>query len=115
MTSGSIDRRLFIKLGTVSTLAAGLGVAAWRKAFSANAVVGPSPYGALGAPDANGVALPAGFNARLLATTGQTVAGTTYPWHGQPDGGACFEDPWAAGGSTCRTPSSTAATAARAR
>ena len=84
---------MFIKLGTVSTLAAGLGVAGWRRAFSANAVVGPSPYGPLGAPDANGVALPAGFNARLLATTGQTVSGTTYPWHGQPDGGACFEDP----------------------
>ena len=93
MSSGSVDRRLFIKLGTVSTLAAGLGIAGWRRAFSANAVVGPSPYGPLGSPDANGVALPAGFSARLLATTGQTVAGTTYPWHGQPDGGSCFADP----------------------
>ncbi len=93
MSSGPVDRRLFIKLGTVSTLAAGLGIAGWRKAFSANAVVGPSPYGPLGSPDANGVALPAGFSARLLATTGQTVAGTTYPWHGEPDGGSCFADP----------------------
>ena len=93
MFSGLVDRRLFIKLGTVSTLAAGLGIAGWRRAFSANAVVGPSPYGPLGSPDANGVALPAGFSARLLATTGQTVAGTTYPWHGQPDGGSCFADP----------------------
>src|SRR5688500_20335734 len=93
MSSGPVDRRLFIKLGTVSTLAAGLGVAGWRKAFSANAVVGPSPYGPLGSPDANGVALPAGFSARLLATTGQTVAGTTYPWHGETAGGSCFSDP----------------------
>lgn len=93
MCSGFVDRRLFIKLGTVSTLAAGLGIAGWRRAFSANTVVGPSPYGPLGSPDANGVALPAGFSARLLATTGQTVAGTTYPWHGQPDGGSCFADP----------------------
>jgi len=93
MSSGPVDRRLFIKLGTVSTLAAGLGVAGWRKAFSANAVVGPSPYGPLGAADENGVALPAGFSARLLATTGKTVAGTTYRWHGEPDGGACFAEP----------------------
>jgi secreted PhoX family phosphatase len=91
MSAGSIDRRLFIKLGTASTLVAGLGVAGWRRAFSAT-VIGPSPYGALGAPDANGVALPAGFTARLLATTGHTVTGTTYAWHGEPDGGSCFVD-----------------------
>jgi secreted PhoX family phosphatase len=93
MSSDSIDRRLFIRLGTAATLAAGLGIAGWRKAFAISAVVGPSPYGALGAPDANGVALPVGFRARLLATTGQAVAGTTYRWHGEPDGGSCFADP----------------------
>jgi secreted PhoX family phosphatase len=53
-------------------------------------VVGESPYGALGAPDAHGVALPNGFAARLLATTDSVVAGTAYTWHGQPDGGSCF-------------------------
>ena len=97
MSAGSIDRRLFIKLGTASTLVAGLGVSTWRKTFAANAVVGPSPYGPLGAPDANGVALPAGFTARLLATTGQVVPGTTYTWHGEPDGGSCFENPTGGG------------------
>src|SRR5262245_43386616 len=91
MSERSIDRRLFIKLGAASSLAAGLGVAGWRRAF-ADTVVGPSPYGPLGAPDANGVALPAGFSARLLATTGQAVAGTSYAWHGEPDGGSCFVD-----------------------
>src|SRR4026207_1615336 len=93
MCSGFVDRRLFISLGPASTLAAGLGIAGWRRAFSANTVVGPSPYGPLGPPGATGVALRAGLRARLLATTGQTVAGTTYPWHGQPDGGSCFADP----------------------
>ena len=93
MSVASLDRRHFIKLGTASALAAGLGLPTWRKAFSANAVIGPSPYGALGLPDANGVSLPAGFTARLLATTGQTVVGTTYAWHGEPDGGSCFADP----------------------
>lgn len=77
-------------MGTASMIAAGLGAAAWRRALGASAVIGDSPYGALGAPDAHGVAVPAGFATRLLGTTGRTVAGTRYLWHGQPDGGACF-------------------------
>ena len=71
-------------------MAAGLGEAAWRKALGATAVIGESPYGAPGAPDLNGVAVPAGFSTRLLATTGTVVAGTEYSWHGQPDGASCF-------------------------
>jgi secreted PhoX family phosphatase len=71
-------------------MAAGLGEAAWRKALGATAVIGDSPYGAPGAPDLNGVAVPAGFSTRLLATTGSVVAGTEYSWHGQPDGASCF-------------------------
>jgi secreted PhoX family phosphatase len=71
-------------------MAAGLGEAAWRKALGATAVIGESPYGAPGAPDLNGVAVPAGFSTRLLATTGSVVAGTEYSWHGQPDGASCF-------------------------
>lgn len=31
-----------------------------------------------------------GFSGRRIATTGQVVPGTSYPWHTDPDGGACF-------------------------
>ncbi len=83
------SRRTLLKTGA----AAGLVLANWRRAFAAGSVVGPSPYGPLGAPDANGVRLPAGFTARLLARTGELVTGTNYVWHGQPDGGATYATP----------------------
>ena len=51
---------------------------------------------ALRDPDANGLRLPAGFKSRVIATTGEVVAGTTHTWHTAPDGGACF--PLADGG-----------------
>jgi secreted PhoX family phosphatase len=46
--------------------------------------------GPLGAADANGVRVPAGFTARILATSGEDVPGTTYEWHDFPDGGRTF-------------------------
>jgi secreted PhoX family phosphatase len=55
------------------------------------AAAGPSPYGELGAPDADGLCLPAGFTARVVARSGTAVAG--YVWHRAPDGGACFPRP----------------------
>jgi secreted PhoX family phosphatase len=73
--------------------AASLSLAGWTRSLHASAVVGDSPYGPLGAPDANGVALPAGFSARLIAVSQQVVAGTGHLWHGAPDGGACFATP----------------------
>ena len=51
---------------------------------------------ALAEPDANGLRLQTGFTSRIIATTGQVVAGTTHVWHTAPDGGACF--PLADGG-----------------
>ena len=67
------------------------GLARVRRAgFRQAATVG---YGPLGAPDANGVRLPQGFSARLLAHTGRPVAGTGYVWHGEPDGAATFAIP----------------------
>ncbi len=89
----NLPRRSFLQLGAVSALSVGLGIAGWRSAFAAPAALGVSPYGPLGNPDANGVALPAGFSAALLATSGQRVANTAYEWHGQPDGGATFVTP----------------------
>jgi secreted PhoX family phosphatase len=46
--------------------------------------------GPLGEPDANGVRVPEGFQSRILARSGELVAGTPYTWHGSPDGGATF-------------------------
>lgn len=46
--------------------------------------------GALGAADANGVRLPAGFTSRVLATSRAVVPGTSHEWHPYPDGGATF-------------------------
>jgi secreted PhoX family phosphatase len=87
------SRRDFLvrSLGAAATL--GMTPAVFRNAFAGPAIVGDSPYGSLGAPDANGVRLPPGFSARLIGTTGEVVAGTQYVWHGQPDGGATFAVP----------------------
>ncbi len=53
--------------------------------------------GPLGNPDANGVRLPSGFTARIVATAGEKpVATSDYVWHGAPDGGATY--PTADGG-----------------
>jgi uncharacterized protein len=42
-------------------------------------------------PDANGVMLPRGFSARVVARSSQpAAAGSAYLWHGAPDGGAAF-------------------------
>lgn len=50
-------------------------------------------FGPLRPPDANGLRLPSGFTSRVIATTGQTVPGTGYVWHPNPDGGATFAQP----------------------
>jgi uncharacterized protein len=67
-----------------------LGPAFWERALHARARAAASSYGALGAPDANGLRLPRGFTSRLIARSNQPVPGTTYPWHIFPDGQATF-------------------------
>ena len=62
---------------------------AWPRLLGATAT-GEGPYGPLQPADANGLQLPAGFSSRVVATTGQVVAGTSYAWHTAPDGGATF-------------------------
>ena len=66
-----------------------LGPAFWQ-ALAAPAPVGPSPYGPLGPPDANGIRLPAGFRSRVVARGGQPVTGTTHIWHIFSDGASTF-------------------------
>lgn len=47
--------------------------------------------GPLGEPDANGVRLPAGFQARIVARSGsKPLPDKSYVWHVAPDGGATF-------------------------
>ena len=83
-----MDRRNFLKL----TVGAGAGLAGLRYLGGAlpSAHAATGPYGALQPSNANGIQLPAGFTSRVVATSGSVVPGTSYSWHGAPDGGACF-------------------------
>ncbi|MEW6167471.1 MAG: alkaline phosphatase PhoX, partial [Pseudomonadota bacterium] len=73
----------------------GLGHAFWQRAYAAPAQAGPSPYGELVGPDANGLYLPPGFSARRIAQAYAPVplangGVSEYIWHRAPDGGAVF-------------------------
>ena len=81
-------RRTLLKAGLASAGAYALGPAFWRQVYSAPAVPGPGPYGALLPPDANGVMLPPGFTSKILAEGMRQVPGTSYIWHASPDGAA---------------------------
>lgn len=88
-----MERRSFLRGAVIGTSAAAFGGSLWSgAAHAAPAQPGAGPYGALGAADANGILLPAGFSSRVIARSGQAVAGTSYTWHNAPDGGACFAD-----------------------
>ncbi|GAA2524054.1 MULTISPECIES: alkaline phosphatase PhoX [Streptomyces] len=88
-----MERRTFLRATAVGGTSAVLGGTLWRgAAHAAPAQPGTGPYGPLGAPDANGIRLPAGFTSRVIARSGQRVAGTSYTWHNAPDGGACYAD-----------------------
>ncbi|MFC5287238.1 alkaline phosphatase PhoX [Actinokineospora guangxiensis] len=87
-----MERRGFLRVAVVGGAAAAFGGASWGQAFAAGAQPGASPYGGLLAADGNGIRLPAGFTSRVVARSGQKVAGTNYTWHPAPDGGACFAD-----------------------
>ncbi|MEV2199232.1 alkaline phosphatase PhoX [Streptomyces fradiae] len=88
-----MERRGFLRGAVAGGAAAAFGYTLMRgAAYAAPAQPGPGPYGALGTADANGLQLPAGFTSRVVARSGQRVAGTSYVWHSAPDGGACFAD-----------------------
>lgn len=58
---------------------------------SAGPVSNIGSLGPLGEPDANGLRLPPGFSARVLARSREAVLpGGSYRWHLAPDGGATF-------------------------
>jgi hypothetical protein len=60
-------------------------------AMGAPAVIGAGPYGPLGAPDANGLRLPAGFTSRKIARTGVDLGPRPYNFHMLPDGMGTFK------------------------
>lgn len=88
-----MDRRTFLRATVVGVGSAAFSGSLWQQAFASPAQPGPSPYGPLGTADKNGVRLPAGFTSRVVARSRRFVAGTSYYWHGAPDGGACFPTP----------------------
>ncbi|MEV0300269.1 alkaline phosphatase PhoX [Streptomyces prasinus] len=88
-----MERRTFLRASAMGGAGAVLGGALWHSAaYAAPARPGTGPYGALGAADAHGIRLPAGFTSRVIARSGQRVPGTSYTWHNAPDGGACYAD-----------------------
>jgi uncharacterized protein len=93
--SNPIGRRQFIGSAAAIGAAIGFGPTFWSRALAAPAIPGPGPYGAIDGqtPDANGLLLPPGFSSRVIARTGEPVAGTTYAWHTAPDGAATFATP----------------------
>ncbi|CAM5705703.1 MULTISPECIES: alkaline phosphatase PhoX [Streptomyces] len=88
-----MERRSLLRAALIGGSSAALGGTLWRgAAYAAPAQPGTGPYGPLGSPDANGIRLPGGFTSRVIARSGQRVAGTSYTWHNAPDGGACYAD-----------------------
>ncbi|MFJ8014045.1 alkaline phosphatase PhoX [Streptomyces sp. NPDC096339] len=88
-----MERRTFLRGAVIGSSAAAFGGTLMHgAAHAAPAQPGAGPYGALGAADANGIMLPAGFSSRVIARSGQNVGPTSYKWHSAPDGGACFAD-----------------------
>ncbi|MFD7244238.1 alkaline phosphatase PhoX [Streptomyces massasporeus] len=88
-----MERRSLLRAAVLGGTSAALGGTLWRgAAYAAPAQPGTGPYGPLGAPDANGIRLPAGFTSRVIARSGQRVGSTSYTWHNAPDGGACYAD-----------------------
>jgi secreted PhoX family phosphatase len=95
MTAGGgqrgINRRSLLggMAATAGAITVGRALVSRDFAF-AEASAGDGPYGPLGAANANGIQLPAGFTSRVIAVSGTTVSNSSYVWHIAPDGGACF-------------------------
>lgn len=86
----SLSRRDLLRSGALAAGALTVGPAFIRDALAAPARAGASPYGALQAPDVNGVMLPPGFRSRIVARGLSPVENTGYVWPIFPDGQATF-------------------------
>lgn len=87
--TGVIRRRTVLR-GTLFGAALAFTPGTYRRVLATPATRGPGPYGALQPADANGVRVPEGFTARVIARAGEPVGPSEYAWHTYPDGAACF-------------------------
>ena len=85
-----LSRRELLAATAAGAGAMALGPAWLRQALAATATAGPSPYGPLTGPDANGLMLPQGFSSRVIARAGLPVGESAYIWPIFPDGEATF-------------------------
>ncbi len=105
MPVDATKRREFLRQLFWSAGAAGVVGSSWpglaQAATSAASAAAASPaagfdfssLGPLREPDALGLALPAGFTARIVAVSGERPAPGASIWHTYPDGGATFAAP----------------------
>lgn len=107
MPVDATKRREFLRQLFWSAGAAGVVGVAWpglaqaQAPASASSAAAASPaagfdfssLGPLREPDALGLALPAGFTARIVAVSGERPAPGASIWHTYPDGGATFAAP----------------------
>ncbi|HEX4902119.1 MAG TPA: alkaline phosphatase PhoX [Acidimicrobiales bacterium] len=85
-----MDRRRFLLLSLAASGSLTLGRGVLAPVFAAPAQPADSPYGPLGAADANGLRLPDGFSSRIVRQWNQPIEGTTQLPMPFPDGAATF-------------------------
>ncbi|PCH60034.1 MAG: translocation protein TolB [SAR86 cluster bacterium] len=95
MATQRVSRRTFLNGGVAGFAAFAVAALSPSKTSLAEHISAPqsvlNTLGALLPADNNGVMLPAGFQSKIVARSGQSpTANGSYAWHGAPDGGACF-------------------------
>jgi len=88
-----VTRRTLLRSGALASGALALGPGFWKRAVASAAVETQGPYGPLQPPDANGIRLPQGFTARVVAEANELVPGTSYRFPIFPDGQATYATP----------------------
>lgn len=84
------NRRMLLRRGVFGGLGLSLCGGPWAIAGATGTGSPGADFGPLLPPDQNDLQLPAGFTSRVVARSNQVVAGTSYVWHPDPDGGATF-------------------------
>lgn len=85
-------RRSFLRSSTVVLTSIALASCFGRRDHAVSKTSLNLDIGPLSPADDNGVMLPAGFTSRIVARSGLApYSGSSYRWHGAPDGGACFK------------------------
>ena len=85
-----LSRRELLRLGAWAGAGLGAGATWWSFADGPDDLIS---YGELGPPGVEGIRLPPGFTARVVARSGVPVMPGGMPWHAAPDAGACFAAP----------------------